>query len=329
MATYTLVKLTNMTPLHIGTGQENYDFSASDLRSDTLSAALAALRAQMGKGEDARQFLESFAISSAFPFVGDRYFLPKPQGKIDIEVSDAEEYPSRKKLKKLQFIEQGLWKELVAGRKLIVKEAQLKDKFLLSDLETNGFGKPYLAQVNQRVTVPREEGKDADPFFFEWIYFRENAGLFCLLDAPEGLQNEILDLFERLGEAGLGTDRNVGGGKFEVEAVPFSLPEIADANAMMLLSLFIPTEEDIKRLDLENARYELVRRGGFIAGSEEVDFRHLRKKSIYMFNTGSIFKTTRRPTGKVVDLRPDWNDERLHPVFRSGKPFVVPIKTME
>ena len=33
--------------------------------------------------------------------------------------------------------------------------------------------------------------------------------------------------------------------------------------------------------------------------------------------------------GKVVDLRPDWNDERLHPVFRSGRPFTILIKQPE
>lgn len=50
------------------------------------------------------------------------------------------------------------------------------------------------------------------------------------------------------------------------------------------------------------------------------------EKSVYMFNVGSTFCTTNPLEGKVVDLRPKWNDNRMHPVFRSGKPFVVPIK---
>ena len=65
MATYTLVKFKNMTPLHIGTGKENYDFSSSDLHSDTLSAALAALKMQVAEGDDLMSFLESFVVSSA------------------------------------------------------------------------------------------------------------------------------------------------------------------------------------------------------------------------------------------------------------------------
>lgn len=60
MATYTLVKFKNMTPLHMGTGKENYDFSASALQSDTLSSALTAIRAQMDSRTDAAAFLNSF-----------------------------------------------------------------------------------------------------------------------------------------------------------------------------------------------------------------------------------------------------------------------------
>ena len=78
MPTYKIIKLKNLTPLHIGTGKENqYDFSAADLHSDTLSAALAALRAQQGQADDIETFLQSFSLSSAFPYWNDICFLPK------------------------------------------------------------------------------------------------------------------------------------------------------------------------------------------------------------------------------------------------------------
>ena len=64
-----------------------------------------------------------------------------------------------------------------------------------------------------------------------------------------------------------------------------------------------------------------------MAGSQENDFWHLRKKSIYMFGIGSVLKTTDMLKGKIVDLSPvDYSDNRMHPVYRSGKPFVVPVK---
>jgi CRISPR type III-A-associated RAMP protein Csm4 len=328
MPTYNIIKLKNLTPLHIGTGKENqYDFSASNLHSDTLSAALAALRAQQGKKNDIETFLQSFSLSSAFPFWNDIYFLPKFQGKINVKVEKKEEYEYRKQLKKLKYVDVSLWNKLMQRREIIIKESQLKGNFLLNTVV--GFEKPYKSQLNQRVSVSRADNEDATPFFFNWTYFHEKAGLYCLTDAQGEKYDEILKLFELLGETGIGTDRNVGGGKFETESSTLDMPDIPDANQTMLLSLYIPAKEELTKLKLKEARYELLLRGGYMAGSSEESLQHLRKRSIYMFNVGSLFPTTESLTGKIVNLAPDWNDERMHPVFRSGRPFYLPVKINE
>ena len=325
MATYTLIKLKEMSPLHVGTGKENYDFSASHLHSDTLSAALAAMKVRHDGEEGLKEFMDSFVISSAFPYIGDHFFLPRPLGKIELKVDDCHEYISRKKLKSIKFIEQDLWKNLVAGKQVIVSISQLKNGFLLSN--GTGFKQPYKSAVHQRVTVPRSDELDAEPFFFDWTFFEKNAGLYCLTDATGEKLEELVRLFELLGEYGIGTDKNVGGGKFTIETQPFVMPDIKETQNQMLLSLYIPTEDELSLIDLENSRYELCQRGGYMAGSRENDFWHLRKKSVYMLGVGSILKTTAVLKGKVVDLQPtDYNDSRMHPVYRSGKPFVVPVK---
>ena len=326
-----VVKLKHLSPFHMGTGKENYDFSSSMLQSDTLSAALAAMRIQKGKKDDVEGFLNSFTVSSAFPYYGNILFLPKPNGKISVNVTDMEEYPSRKKLKKVRFVEFDLWKQLLGGETVNVASSQLKDSFMLSSKSVSEFAIPYKSQVNQRVSVPRNDGADAEPFFFDWTYYQENAGLYCLLNAHDTMIGELLDLFQLLGENGLGTDKNVGGGKFEVdrntERVNFDFVE--SANASMLLSLYIPTEQEVDLLKLHDSSYELTLRGGYMAGSHEEDFRHLWKKSVYAFSVGSIFPTTAKLCGKIVDLKPSWNDERIHSVYRSGKPFFVPIKSID
>jgi len=328
MPTCNIIKLKNITPLHIGTGKENqYDFSAADLHSDTLSAALAALRARQGKTDDIEKFLQSFTVSSSFPFWENVFFLPRFQGKINVKVAGKEEKTYRKQLKKLKYIDISLWSDLVRGHEVLIDESQLKGDFLLHT--SVGFEKPYRSQVNQRVSVPREGNEDASPFFFNRKYFHEKAGLFCLTDAQGERFEEILDLFRQLGESGLGTDRNIGGGHFETEADSLDLPEIPDANYTMLLSLFIPTKEELAAIKVKTARYDLLLRGGFMAGSNEESLCHLRKRSIYMFNVGSLFPTTKPLTGKIVDLAPAWNDERMHPVFRSGRPFSIPVKINE
>ena len=60
MAAYTLIKLKEMSPLHVGTGKENYDFSASHLHSDTLSAALAAMKVRHDGAEGTFLFTTTF-----------------------------------------------------------------------------------------------------------------------------------------------------------------------------------------------------------------------------------------------------------------------------
>jgi len=328
MPTCNIIKLKNLTPLHIGTGKENqYDFSATNLHSDTLSAALAALRSQQGKTGDIEYFLQSFSLSSAFPFWDSIYFLPKMQGKINVRVAAKKENEYSKQLKKIKHIDVSLWSKLIQGEEVIVEESQVKDDFLPGT--SVDFEKPYKSQMNQRVNVPRMDNENANPFFFNWTYFHEKAGLYCLTDAEDETFNEILNLFKLLGETGLGTDRNIGGGKFDVEPGTLDLPETPDANQTMLLSLYIPTKEELPKLNLKTAKYELLLRGGYMAGSSEECLRHLRKRSVYMFNVGSLFPTVETLTGKIVNLAPGWNDERMHPVFRSGRPFYVPVKINE
>lgn len=325
MATYTVVKMKEMTPLHIGTGKENYDFSSSTLHSDTISSALAAIRVKCGNEKDIEAFMNSFCISSAFPYIGDSFFLPRPQGELKIKIADCPEYTSRKKLKAIKFIELSLWKEIIQGKTISIENNQLKDGFLMPK---NGvFEQPYKSQINQRVAVPRDEYGNTNPFFFDWTYFNQNAGLYCLIKADSTIREELLNLFVFLGEAGIGTDKNIGGGKFSVGVDEITLPDF-DSGVSMLLSLYIPTENEISSvIDLEASRYELLLRGGYMAGSSVNDFGHLHKKSIYMFNAGSLIVHSASLKGKIVDLQPlDYHDTRMHPVYRSGIPFVVTVK---
>ena len=306
MTTFSIIKLTHLSPIHLGTGREATDSSAHILHSDTLSAALAAIRVQTRGAEDIKEFLESFAISSAFPFWREHLYLPKAQGRINITVNGRTESQVRKMLKGIQYIESTLWNQLTRGQMLSVNECQIQHHLLST--ASSKEDRPIISrsQVNERVSVPRQENKDAEPFFFEWNYYHKDAGLYVLTDAKDSLLKELHDLFTLLGEQGIGTDRNIGGGKFEVENAGTIELGVSrkESNAQMLLSLFIPTQENMSLLHLKESTYSILLRGGFMAGSNNENLRHLHKKSVYMFNTGSIFKTTSPLQGKVVDLRP-------------------------
>ena len=320
MAEYKIIKLKNMSPLHIGTGKESYDFSSDELQSDRISAALSAVGIQSGKITDAEKFLNSFTISSAFPyFDGDdsktELFLPRPSGRLN--VAEELEAKHRKELKKMKFVPLNIWNTIVSGKQLT-----------LSDFDSISAVDMSKSQTNERVTI---SNGGSTPFFFEWNFFKSNAGLYFIVDVIDNTTanfNLIKDLFELLGENGIGTDKNVGGGKFEIEDSSITLPDVKDADSTMLLSSYIPaTEAELQALNLENSRYELINRDGYIAGSNRDDFRHLRKKSIYMFNTSSVFATTDVLKGKVVDLAPKY--ENMHQVLRSGMPLTHKIKTQQ
>lgn len=323
MANYHIIKMKFLTPIHIGKGKDTYDVSSSNLHSDTLIAALAAMKAQKGQTDHLDEFMTSFALSSAFPYSGQSYFLPKPIGKLNIRIRNKEEYGYRKILKNIKFIEHSIFASLAKGECKEIDETAIQGSFIVDAKEK--WEQPYKSQVNQRVSVSRDGG-DAIPFFFDWKYFNQNAGLYCLTDATSELLEEILSLFRQLGETGLGTDKNVGGGKFDVEADEIELTTVHDANATMLLSLYLPMEEEMDKLQLDQSRYSLVLRGGYMAGSDIETFRHLWKKSVYMFDVGSVFPTNQPLKGKIVNLSPDWNDEHMHSVYRGGKPFCLPVK---
>lgn len=324
MAEYHIIKLTSLSPLHLGTGKENYDFSASQLQSDTISAAIAAIRCQQGKADDIKNFIESFTVSSAFPFYKDKLYMPKPQGRIEqISVLGKEEHEYRKKLKKVKYIDICLWNKLINGERICIEDYQIQNGFIVT-----GHEKPvtYKSQVMQRVTVPRKDGEDAQPFFFNWQYFHPESGLFCILDCDSSILGEIIELFTLLGENGLGTDKNIGGGKFTVETSKIYIKEVQEPKSILLLSTYLPTEQELSSINLHSSKYRIITRGGYMAGSNQVTFRHLRKRSVYMFDYGSLLCTTNTLKGKTVDLAPSWNDEKMHPVYRSGHPLCIPVK---
>lgn len=326
MVRLTRIRLVNMTPLHIGKGRDSYEVASPILSSDALSSALASVRAMRGKVHDINAFLESFVISTAFPFAGNEFFLPRPNGHLDIRVKNLEEKEYRKGLKKLKYIAEPIWNQLVSGVDIEIEKSQLCGEFLLSSSNSK-CNLPTVRVSNQRVKVPRIDNKDAMPFSFEWTFFRhgDNAsGLYCLLDAEPARREEIINLFEILGSLGIGSDKSVGGGHFDIKVDEVDLPT-NKGNNKLLLSCYIPTVEELSQLHMADSSYSLIKRGGFIAGSSIENKRQLRKKTVYMFEAGSVFSTQADLKGKVVELTPNWDAEDMHPVYRSGRPLYVNV----
>ncbi len=322
MAEYRIIKLNNLSPLHIGTGTENYYTSAANLQSDTVSSALAAVGIQSGimKAEETLDFLNSFKISSAFPYCGNSFYLPISNGKIQLEDPDYEK-KHRKELKETKYLDaEDFFPDWATGKKLKIKAVKENNSTRGSQL-----------MVSQRVTI-----KDnlSTPFFFEWSFFKHNCGLYFIIDCNDETFESVFKRFEILGEFGIGTDKNIGGGKFTPIKEELELPDVKNPDATMVLSSYIPTKDEFNQLNLENSNYQLIKRGGFIAGSDSENFRHLRKKPIYMFSAGSVFATTESIVGKIENLAPNKESlapqfKDMHPVYRSGRALTLKIKMQQ
>lgn len=328
---YKVVKLLFRSPFHIHRSKGDYDTSEEMLHSDTISSALAAMGYRLYDSFDGLDFLNNITISSAFPFYEKQYFLPKPMMRIPIKIdgySKEESSAEAKKLKKLKYIEKSIFEKIIHNDEdILVPPGMfcLDGKYLTYD----PIKKFIDTSTQQRVRVPTDGG-DAIPYYVERIYFNQKdttSGLYFFVQAEDRYFQTFIELLHLLGEEGIGTDRAVGNGHFNIELDKVEI-ELPDSSYRLNLSLYWPKQEEVKGGILKNSSYNIVKRGGFIAGYDKEEFRHLRKNSVFMFTEGSVF-TSEDLKGNVGDLRPSWDDPTLGSVYRSGRSFSIPVHIKE
>lgn len=123
-----------------------------------------------------------------------------------------------------------------------------------------------------------------------------NTGLYFLADGDTSKFEPVLNLLRHWG---IGADRTAGKGAFDFSIQDFTEevknlePSAEAANALVNLSLFRPTEQELA--DLEQAdgcwQYLLERREGYVGGHRE---RHRKEARMY-FREGAVFA---RPDGQ-------------------------------
>jgi CRISPR type III-A-associated RAMP protein Csm4 len=324
----TVFKLRFSGPLHIGKGLgEAYDTTDNILHSDTISGFLASIWSMQHDGTGVKEFMQQYRVSSAFPFYQSLFFLPLPVGGGQfLNVTGIEEGKAGKIIKKIEYLPVELWEILVSGQKLYfdIKRLSPCGKFLFPD--TIPAASVYSDELEQRVTVPRVGEAVSVPFYFERRFFSKDSGLYFFCETSDQKSDEIEKLL-KVGETiGIGTDKSVGNGHYKVERYTITFDDIiSGSNAFQLLSLYCPGKKEIENVQMNRNDYLLIKRGGFIAGTTKDELRHLRKKSLFMFTEGSLFRT-HEPEGKIENVRPEWNDANLHPVFRDGRAFYLPVK---
>jgi len=327
---FDIIKLNFDSPLHISRGQtSSYDVSEQIIHSDTLKGALFSVAKQLlgeAMGEDDEEFHRQFQISSAFPYKGNELFFPKPMVRLPVQLSDQDEVRASKTLKKIQYIDKELFEAVLNNQNITSSTQHLASngQFLSSKPLSEGFT-IMKSDLQQKVYIPENPGEDSWPYYIDRIYFEKDAGLFFLLEAAdESVKNKILSCLNLLSDEGIGSDRNVGNGTFSYTTgqIAFDLPD--ENGHETNLSLYLPQKEELSKEDMDKSAYQLIKRGGYIAGTTNPEFLSLRKRSIYMMKEGIVFPVYQNRVGKIENLKPDY--EGMHNIWRDGQSVFLPIK---
>lgn len=346
---FTLIKLRNFrSGIHLSKGRTNsYSESQEALHSDTLKSAIFVCALKLyGKNNIDKAFLESFQISSAFPFCRqngrDIYFFPKPLTKLPIDIRNKDgnsEKNKVKNLKKLAYLETKLFEQVINGENItLTQKEDIEGKYAGFNLEEEP--KIFKNDAFQHVSIPRDGTSDSTPYYVDKRYFYRGAGLFFLLNCKDlEVKKKIIGGLRLLADSGIGTDRNNGNGIFEfrgmdgediIESFALRIPE--RPNYDLSLSLYLPKSQT-EIGDIKKAQYQLQKRGGYIANPENSSHLTLRKRSVFMFSEGSLFEYSNARTGDIANLQPNSQliekagiDKFSHPIYRDGQAIFIPCK---
>jgi CRISPR-associated protein Csm4 len=317
------------SPLHLGNHRpDTYETSEEYIHSDTLTAAIYAAWAKMGRSDlIPEDGVPPFVLSSAYPYVkqGDKkfHFFPRPMLRLNYhkDLGDL-----RKAVKKVRWLDQNYFEQVINHDHLdeTLSLSTLRGDYLSADVDPEGANH-ISKSISQRVSIGRDvdEYRDSDPFYMERIYFRD-AGLYFMI---EGDTPETQEALEFLQYEGLGTDRTVGNGFFDLEHGEINLRVPQNTTLSTNMSLYTP--ESAKTFsnvtDHEDVAYDTLKRGGWITTQGYIG---KEKKSVRMFAEGSIWCHTAKISGRAnINLQPATLPD-MHPIWRSGRSIFIPIKSV-
>lgn len=323
-----------------GLGQEE---SMVSMPSDSLFAALAAVLART-KGVDAvAMFCEPFvgenpeppfALSSTYPFAGNVRFFPVPMRARGGEAQGV----SAKKLKKVEFLSEGVFRSVLAGKpladlfdekwtlqdgKILANEADFKN--LPAELQ-NPSARVWVAQSRPRVTLDRSSSA-SNLFHIGEVHFAKGCGLWFGVrwaKSDEARKRDLANMIHELAAAGFGAERTTGLGVAEVEeSGTLDLPDAG--KSWVTLSRYLPREDEMISIRDGKSAYAIKAVGGWLDSPKNMG---QRRRQINLIEEGSVIggDPQRLIPGRVADVRPSYAtdaDPLGHPVYRFGLALAV------
>lgn len=301
---YQLYKLEFLNNVHFGKNSLNdaeISFSA-----DTLFSALCIEALKSGELKKLYEVTQKgeLVISDAFPYQGKTYYFPKPCVRIERTESRGNS-SEKKKIKKMKYI-----------------PAEQMDSWLSGNfVPDERYDLSRLGKKGVKVSVAVRGKEEPDPYRVKYFSFNEGNGLYFLAGGTEENLKFLEKLMTSLSYSGLGGKRYAGMGRFDyrIAGIPENIQKRLQQKAAryMLLSTALPDEEELPQV-MQEADYQLVRRGGFVA-SETYSEQQMRKKDLYVFAAGSCFGKTF--SGNIYDV----SSGGKHAVYRYAKGFFMGV----
>lgn len=327
-------KLKFHSSFHIDSGTVVDGPSETFIHSDTLFSALVSAARKFYGVDVALKFLQPNAmiLSSTFPFYKNELFLPKP---LHFYPENLDEYEMIKVFKKAKFVSKD---HLLK----ILNNQNVDAKYFSNDYILDGCWRTVKSITSKNKKEDEDEDKifrvqevphivmdritnQTQIFYKSEVYFNENAGLYFIAE----VQNDLLQKFETvlrfLGDEGLGADRTIGKGFFEIEKViDFSLSTSQpDSNYYYLLSLYSPTKEEFENIDPKHSYYDFIVRGGWVSNNT------LNRKNLRMFVEGSVLylKSKKKLIGNIHKVleKAAYPNDLLTDIYRSGQALFLPF----
>lgn len=297
------------------------------LHSDTLFGALTSAISELFPEkidemlDEFRNFNPQFIISSTFPFIdvkGDKKrFLPKII--LNTDFSDVENISIIKEYKKIEYIEESIFFDIVKGE---LSEVDILNNFnnyhkIGNLLMKKDYGIEIISKTNvlPNNSINRLTNETDAIFYSEGLEYG-NLALFFFIEMLNDEYFEIITAaLKFLKDRGFGKDISTGNGQFNFEIENLNLSDLYEntGDKFITLSRFIPTEEDLGKI-ISEANYEIGSKRGRDKSGEI-------RKQIRFFKEGSTFRNSKEIYGQIV------NSSKVKPAIEYG--YAFPLKYSE
>ena len=321
MSKHVTYHLNFRSPLHLGRRGVGLEETEISIPADTLFSAICQTWRSFYGEEHLTDFLtqyetgEPFLLTSAFPFVDDLRFFPKPLIDLNVDTDDG-----RKKLKKVRYLSEKRFRQVVNDEPITFdSDALINDGQLWIHDDDQCPRTVWKTEKRPRVTLDRQSSA-SEIWHLGGVKFHENCGLwFGAKFDTEETQRRIETILRVLGDTGIGGERSVGYGLFDLHSKPAEPQSDQETDRFVTLSPVCPRDvEQLNALIQGDVGYTLEERSGWIGSAEGSG---LRRQQVWMFAEGSVLSGNGTRVGRLVDLKPD---SCPHPVWRYA--YAWPIR---